>query len=298
MRNLTGYGRDYPAIRWPEGARIAVSLVVQFEEGAERCPLDGDDFPESDTEAVAIPGKQRDLHVESMYEYGARAGIWRLLEVFERHRVKATFFCCGQALERNPVAAREIAAQGHEACGHGYRWVPYHDLSPAEQRADIRQAIEAIEATTGQRPVGWNSRVPTDETRQMLIDEGCFLYDSDTYDDDLPNFVAVRTARLLTIPHTSEVSDEKFWSKPGVAGFVNPGNFYHVMKDSFDRLYCEGSTHPKMMSVALRPRIGGRPPRALQVDRFLEYAKALPGVWFACRADIARWWLEQYPDGP
>ena len=292
MRDLVGHGGTPPVVRWPDGARIAVSLVVQFEEGAERCPLDGDAYPESDTEALAVEGKRRDLHVESMYEYGARAGIWRLLDLLDRHEVKATFFCCGRALERNPVAAREISARGHEPCGHGYRWVPYPDLSRAAQKADISKAIQAIEATTGQRPVGWNSRVPAAETRELLMDEGGFIYDSDSYDDDLPHLVGIGENRLLTIPYTSEVSDEKFWAKPGMAGFVNPENFYHLMKESFDRLYEEGATHPKMMSIGLRPRIGGRPPRALQVDRFLAYAKGFPDVWFARRADIARWWLE------
>ena len=295
-RDVIGYGRDYPRIAWPDEARIAVSLVVHFEEGAERTPLEGDAEAESATEGVVTEGTRRDLMVESMYEYGPRRGFWRLMEILDRHGVKATFFCSGQALERNPVAAREITARGHEACGHGYRWIPSEGLGRAEERADIQHAVQAVHATTGERPLGWNSRVPSVQTRELLLEAGGFLYDSDSYADDLPYFVEVSGRRFLTIPYSLEINDEKFWSIPHVAGFTKPDDFFAVMQGTFDRLYAEGATHPKMMSVGIHLRIAGRPTRAGQVERFIRYAKGWPGVWFARRIDIARWWLERYAD--
>jgi peptidoglycan/xylan/chitin deacetylase (PgdA/CDA1 family) len=295
-RDLVGYGKDYPQITWPNGARIAISLVVHFEEGAERTPLEGDAEPETATEGLITEGKRRDLTVEGHYEYGPRRGFWRLMEILAKQRVPATFFCCGQALERNPVAAREIAESGHELCGHGYRWVSYHDLTEEQQKAEIRRCIEAIKKTTGHRPLGWNSRVPTARTRELLVSEGGFLYDSDSYGDDLPYFMNVNGKRFLTIPFTFEVNDQKYWAIPQTGGFTSPDDFFMVMKETFDRLYDEGATHPKMMSVGLRLRISGRPTRAKQVERFIRYAQGFPDVWFGRRIDIARWWLEHYRD--
>jgi allantoinase len=297
-RDLVGYGREYPKIRWPNNARIAVSIVVHFEEGAERSVLDGDDDTESAdgssvAEGAVSEGKRRDLQIESLFEYGPRRGFWRVMERFSRNDVKATFFCSGLALERNPVAAQEIVAQGHEVCGHGYRWIPQCDMSPEEEKDQIEKAIKAIQMTTGERPFGWNSRAPSLNTRELLIEHG-FLYDSDSYSDDLPYFVEVNGKRFLTIPYTVDATDDRFWSTPWVAGFSNPNAFFAVMKHTFDRLYAEGDTHPKMMSVGLHLRISGRPSRAKQIERFIRYAKGFPGVWFARRIDIARWWLEHY----
>ena len=291
-RDLVGYGRRPPAIGWPGGARVAVSLTVHFEEGAERSPLEGDATAEGGTHPLLGKGGRRDLMLESLYEYGPRRGIWRLLEIFERHGVAATFLCAGQAVERNPEAARAITAAGHEACAHGYRWLPAHELGEDGELADIRRAVEAVTRTTGERPRGWHSRVPSVRTRPLLLEEGGFLYDSDAYDDDLPYVVTVDGRRWLTVPYTLDVTDEKFWASPTGAGFTRPEQFGRVMRGTLDRLYEEGRTHPKMMSVALRLRISGRPARAQQVDGFVRYAKSLPGVWFARRVDIAEWWLE------
>ena len=265
-------------------------------------PFDGDAYVENATEGMLVSqtahtgGGRRDERIESMYEYGARCGFWRLTRILERAGVKATFFCAGQALERNPVAAREITALGHEACGHGYRWLPYHGFSEEEERGDIRKAIEAIEKTTGQRPLGWNSRGATPRTRSLLLEAGGFVYDSDSYGDDLPYFATAESGRtLLTIPYNIDVNDDKFWAPPPTAGFTNPDAFFDVMKATFDRLWTEGETHPKMMSVGLHLRISGRPSRARQIERFIRYAKGFPRVWFARRIDIARWWLEHGP---
>lgn len=293
-RDLIGYGKNYPQITWPNNARIAVSLVVHFEEGAERTPLEGDAGPEPFAEGIITEGSRRDSMVESLYEYGPRRGFWRLIDLFDRYDVQATFFCAGQALERNPGAAKEITARGHEACGHGYRWIPEYELSREQEREHIRNAVLAIQKITGQRPLGWNSRGPSLHTRELLIEEGGFLYDSDSYGDDLPYFVNVKGKRFLTIPHTLDVNDDKFWAHLKLPGFTSPTDFYGMMKGAFDRLYAEGETHPKMLSVGMHLRISGRPSRTTQVENFIRYAKGFHGVWFARRMDIARWWLDHY----
>ncbi len=286
-----GYGGSYPDVRWPNGARIAVSFVVHYQEGAEQTPLDGDAHAELGTSPIEPSRRGRDLGVESLYEYGTRRGIWRLLGIFDRTGVKATFFCCGRALERNRVAAREIARLGHEVGGHGYRWIAYQSMSRGEERAEIEQAISSIVETTGQRPLGWHSRGVSERTRSHLAELG-FLYDSDSYDDDVPYLVDVNGRKFLTIPYAVDTNDDKFWPPPMVAGFSRPDHFFDVLRESFDELYEEGSRSPRMMSVGLHLRISGRPSRAGQVFRFIQYAKAYPEVWFARRVDIARWWLK------
>jgi len=298
-RDLVGYGRDHPAVRWPAGERLAVSIAVHFQEGAEQSVLDGDVDTESadgssTAEGAVSEGKRRDLQIESLFEYGSRRGLWRLLECLGRHGAPATFFCAGLALERNPVAAREIAAAGHEVAGHGYRWVPHRAMSREAEKEQIGRAVATIEAVTGRRPIGWMTRAPSLHTRELLLEHG-FLYDSDSYGDDLPYFVPVQGRRFLTLPHTVDASDVRFWVTPWLAGFTSPHDFFGVMKATFDRLYLEGETHPRMMSVGLHPRISGRPSRAGQLEQFLRYAKGFPGVWLARRSDIAQWWLERHP---
>ncbi len=295
-RDLTGYGRDYPRIEWPDGARIAVSIAVQFQEGAERTPLDGDPDPEPATEGIFGEPGRRDYFVESFWEYGSRRGIWRVLDTLDRYGVKATFFSCGLALERNPQAASAIVARGHEAAGHGYRYIESYDLTEEEEAEQIRRCVEAVQAATGERPVGWLSRAPSERTLRLLLDEGGFIYHSDAYGDDIPYFDASGERRLLAVPYTLEVTDAKFWTLPTFAGFTQPDHFFNVMKGTFDRLYAEGAEHPQMMSVGLHPRISGRPSRARQLGKFLEYARGFDDVWFARRADIARWWLQNYPE--
>ena len=295
-RDLRGYGKTYPVISWPNDAVIAVSLVVHFQEGAERTPLYGDNGPELSAQPVRPAGSGRSWSVESIYEYGPRRGFWRLMRIFDKHDVKATFFCSGQAVEGNPIAARRITDGGHEIAGHGYRWLPSYEFTRDAQRDDIAKAVEAIVSTSGERPLGWNSRAPSVHTRELLVEEGGFLYDSDSYSDDLPFFAHVNDRRFLTIPHSHDTNDEKFWPGPLVPGFTRPDQFFASLKATFDDLYAEGSKNPKMMSVGLHLRLSGRPPRAAQVDRFIQYAKGFPGVWFARRVDIARWWLEHYGD--
>ncbi len=297
-RDLVGYGDDCPAIQWPNGARIAVSLVVHFEEGAELTPAEEPPGLGFNVEGYGLGGSagSRNLTAESLFEYGSRRGFWRLAELLDRHDIKATFFCSGRALERNPVAAREITARGHEVAGHGYRWQYEYMLSREEEREHIAKSIQAIQKTTGQRPVGWNSRGQSMNTRELLVEEGGFIYDSDTYSDDIPYFIEVAGKNFLTIPYSLDVNDEKYWAHLMLPGFTSSRNYFTMMKDAFDQLYAEGETHPKMMSVGIHLRISGNPGRAKQIDDFIKYAKGFPYVWFARRVDIAEWWLKKYSD--
>ena len=297
-RDLVGYGRHTPQIRWPGGARIAVSLVVNYEEGAEYSTLDGDPQHESNGEVPSpVPPGDRDLNNESFFEYGSRVGVWRLLELLHRYDAPATFYCCALALERNPEAAQEIPAAGHEVCGHGYRWEEYHKMPREAEREAIARTVQSLERTTGQRTVGWFTRYgPSVNTRQLVAEHGGFIYDSMGLNDDLPYYTKVhdaagQTRPWLVVPYSMETNDARFWR----GGLTSVGAFYEYLKDTFDVLYEEGRTHPKMMSVGLHCRIAGRPARSRAVERFLQYARRLPGVWFARRDEIARWWLEQRP---
>ncbi len=289
-RDFVGYGLKLPQARWPDDARIAVSLAVAYEEGAEHSLLDGDSHHETNGEVPSpVPPQQRDLFNESFFEYGSRAGVWRLLRLLDKYQVSATFFCCALALERNPEVAREIAGRGHEVCGHGYRWEEYHSMDRDSERQAIEKTVASLTRTTGQRPKGWFTRYgPSVHTRQLVAEEGGFIYDSGALNDDLPYYVSVNDKPWLVVPYSLETNDARFWR----GGLVSTGDFYEYLKDTFDCLYEEGRTHPKMMSMGLHCRIAGRPARSMAVDRFLQYAKGFPGVWFARRVDIARWWLD------
>jgi len=290
-RDFVGYGRDVPKVTWPGEARIALNFAVNYEEGAERSVPDGDPQPDGGELPYPIDG-YRDLANESNFEYGSRVGVWRLLDIFAAHGVTTTFLACARALERNPALARELTARGHEPCGHGYRWDEHFRLSPDEERESIRKAVASIERTTGQRPLGWYCRYAASErTRALLAEEGGFVYDSDAYNDDLPYFVPINGRRWLVVPYAMDTNDGRYWFSPG---FVSPNDFFDYLKLAFDRLYEEGRTRPKMMSVGLHCRISGRAARATAIDRFLTYASGHAGVWFARRIDIARCWLEQF----
>ncbi len=291
-RDFVGYGKNPPQVTWPHNARIAVSLVVNYEEGSEQSFPDGDGVSESVNEIPYSLGPIRDLAAESIYEYGSRVGFWRLMKMFQENDVKTTFYACALALEKNLEAAQEITRAGHEVCSHGNRWEEHFRLDPEQEKQAIERAITSLERTTGQRPLGWYCRYgPSVNTRRLLVEEGGFLYDSDAYNDDLPYYVNVSDHKHLVIPYTLDVNDFKFWNAPG---FVTPNQFFNYLKGTFDQLYREGATNPTMMSVGLHLRIVGRPARAAALDQFIKYAKGLPGVWFARRIDIARWWLEHY----
>ena len=292
-RDFVGYGPNPPKVEWPDGARIAISVVVNYEEGSEYSLLDGDPTREVNNEVPSpLPLDERDLANESFFEYGSRAGIWRLLSILDEYDVKATFFCCALALERNPYVGPEIVRREHEVFGHGYRWEEYYKMDRDAEREAIRKAVESIQRTTGQRPLGWYTRYgPSVNTRELVVEEGGFLYDCNAYNDDLPYYTEVNGKKWLVVPYSLEVNDTKFWR----GGMSNPSDFYETMKNTFDRLYYEGAANPKMMSIGLHCRIAGRPSRAVALQKFLEYAKGFPNVWFARRIDIARWWLQNYP---
>lgn len=287
-RDFIGYGKKVPKVRWPKGARLALTFAINYEAGGERSVTFGDEGPEMFGEfpMYGTPPK-RDLAIESIFEYETRAAIWRILRIFDRCSAKATFFATAKTLETNPEAAREIVQRGHEICSHGYRWIEHFTLTREEEREVIRKAVASIEKVTGRRPVGWYCREPSENTIDLLAEEGGFLYDSDVYNDDLPYYVNVNGKNFLLIPYTPDVNDFHYFSNR----FSNSEEFYQYMKDSFDQMYDEGRENPKMMNVGLHVRISGRAGRSVAVDRFLKYVKAKPKVWIARRVDIANWWV-------
>ncbi len=293
-RDLVGYGKRPPQPGWPDRARLALSFVLNYEEGGESSVLEGDPAAEAFLhEVVGAPATvgRRNLNVESMFEYGSRSGFWRVHRIFTGHRVPLTVYAVGQALERNPQAARAMVAAGWEVASHGWRWIDYMELSQEEERAHIRRSIEAIERACGVRPVGWYTGRVSEHTRRLVVEEGGFLYDSDSYADELPYWVEVGGRRHLVIPYTLDANDFKFLL---VNGFVTASDFLEYLVDSFEQLYEEGG---RMMSVGLHCRIVGRPGRARALDRFLAHVRERDGVWMTTRAEIARHWHAHHAPG-
>lgn len=296
-RNLVGYGAKPPRVRWPGGARIAVQCVLNIEEGAESCILNGDD--RSEAYLHELPGRParlgaRDLSVEGMYEYGARAGVWRILELFNQRGLPLTAFAVGRALELNPALAQALATAGHEVAGHGYRWLDYRDIPEEEERRHIRLTIDIIAALCGRRPLGWYTGRVSDNTRRLVREEGGFLYSSDAYNDDLPYWLTGSTPHLI-IPYTLVTNDCRYLL---ANGFACGDDFLRLLKDAFDQLWREGKHHPRMMSLGLHGRISGHPARALALARFLDYVQGHEEVWVCRREDIARHWLMEQPPVP
>jgi allantoinase len=294
-RDFVGYGRNPPNARWPGGARIAVNVVANFEEGAELNVLDGD--PQSEAALTDAGGNEqgmkiRDLGAESMFEYGSRAGFWRLQRMFEQRKLPLTIYGCALSLERNPEASAAIREMGWDVCSHGWRFTKHFDLEEEEEREQIRKAVASIEKSVGQRPVGWYCRyAPSLNTRRLLVEEGGFLYDSNSYADDLPYWVDVGGRPHLVVPHSFSHNDNRF-----VRGWINTaGDFFTYLKDGFDVLYREGETHPKLMTISLHMRISGHASRSQGIERFIDYAAGLPEVWIASRLDVARHWCAQHP---
>lgn len=291
-RDLVGYAGEPPKVTWPGGARVAIAIVVNYEEGSELSVGDGDavtDRGVTDRGWGAASG-ERDLAMESLFEYGSRAGFWRLIDIFDEHQVPCTFYACAVALERNPDAAAILRPKGHDVMSHGYRWEDHQFMDVDHERERIRLAVESIERTTGERPLGWYCRYgPGVNTRDLVVEEGGFLYDSDYYGDDLPFWVDVDGRRHLVIPYSLVNND-------GMFGAAATGeDFYDHLAYTFDRLYREGETAPKMMNIGLHMRLVGAPGRAKALSDFIAYAKSFPDVWFARRIDIARHWIEHHP---
>ena len=294
-RDMVGYGANPPDPQWPGNARLAVNFVINFEEGSEGSIFDGEDQTEAGlTEGAGgnfAPGS-RNLGAESMFEYGSRAGFWRLMRLFAAHDMPVTIFGCALALERNPEAAEAIRKAGHDVCCHGWRWVEHYQLDEATEREHIRRAVASLKSTVGERPLGWYCRYAASEnTRRLLVEEGGFLYDSDSYADDLPYWTEVDGRAHLIVPYTLTNNDVKF-----MRGYLSTADdYFHFIKDGFDLLYEEGATAPKMMSVGLHMRIMGHPARAAGLARLLDYISQFGDVWVCRRADIARHWVERHP---
>ncbi len=290
-RDLAGYGSTRPHPRWPGGARIAVQFVLNVEEGGENCVLHGDAGAE--TFLSEIIGAQpvvgmRHINMESHYEYGSRVGFWRVLRLFAERRLPLTAFAVGMAIERNPAAAEALLHAGHEIATHGYRWIDYQYVPEAREREDMQRAIDVQTRITGSRPLGWYLGRCSPNTRRLVVEEGGFVYDSDSYADELPYYDTSCARPQLIIPYSLETNDMRFVA---AQGFNTGEQFFTYLKDSFDQLYVEGAGSPAMMSVGLHARIVGRPGREAALARFLDYITAQPDVWVARRIDIARHWL-------
>ena len=296
-RDFVGYGPHPPDPKWPGGARLALSFVLNYEEGGENTVLNGDRGGEiylNETPGGSPVVGARDIGKESQFDYGARAGVWRVLRLFAERDLKLTVYGVGRALELNPAVGRAFAEAGHEVASHGWRWIDYQNVDESTERQHIAQCVETIERVVGRKPVGWYTGRISERTRRLVAEHGGFLYDSDAYDDDLPYYVTVAGKPLLIVPYTLDNNDMKFAVPPG---FTANDGFTQHLRDAFDFLREEGRTAPKMMSVGLHCRLVGRPARAAALARFLDHVAACPDVWVATREEIARHWLANHPPG-
>lgn len=302
-RDLVGYGRNPPHPRWPGGARVALQFVLNYEEGGENCVLHGDQA--SETFLSEIIGAQafpmRHMSMESLYEYGSRAGLWRILRLFEARKLPLTVFAVAMALERHPEALAAFRELGHEIACHGLRWISYQNVDEATERAHMREAVRIMRELTGQAPLGWYTGRDSPNTRRLVVEHGGFAYDADHYGDDLPFWQLVDTSdgrRLphLVVPYTLDTNDMRF---AALQGFNSGTQFFDYLKDAFDVLYAEGDPdgldRPKMLSIGLHCRLVGRPARAAALARFLDYVQDHEGVWITRRIDIANHWKTVHP---
>jgi len=299
-RDLVGYGRNPPHAKWPGDARVAVQFVLNYEEGGESSVLHGD--PGSEQFLSEIIGAQaypaRHMSMESIYEYGSRAGVWRILREFERRKLPLTVFGVSMALERHPEATAAFVELGHEIACHGWRWIHYQSMDEATEREHMRRGTEIVRRITGgQWPLGWYTGRDSPNTRRLVVEHGGFEYDSDYYGDDLPLWTRVATAAgrevdHLVVPYTLDANDMRFATPQG---FNTAGHFFEYLRDTFDALYAEGAESPKMMSVGMHCRLLGRPGRIVALQRFLDHVAKHGRVWVARRIDIARHWRELHP---
>lgn len=293
-RDLIGYANQGPVVVWPEEARIAINFCINYEEGGEMCVLNGDDRSEVRISDVAVEARvgSRDLNIESSYEYGSRVGYWRLLKAFTERGLKATVNLVGLAGWQNPQALQAMIDAGFDLQPHGWRWIDYHEIDESEEREYIRNSIEQVRELTGEAPLGYYAGLPSLNTRRIVSEAGNFLYDSDVYNDDLP-YWSPDYPELLLIPYSLDTNDSKFArdEKEYLAD-----EFFTYLKDSFDLLYAEGETQPKMMTVGLHARLIGRPGRIASLHKILDYIQGHDRVWVCRRNDLAQYWAEHYPN--
>ncbi len=298
-RNLIGYGANPPQANWPGQARIAVQFVLNYEEGAESSVLHGDKASEQFLSEIigAAAYEARHLSMESLYEYGSRAGVWRILREFERRQLPLTVFGVAMALARHPELVSALGVLGHEIACHGWRWIHYQNIDEAEEREHMRLAVEAFKRMTGSAPAGWYTGRDSPNTRRLLVEHGGFTYDSDYYGDDLPFWTNVSTSSGKTFPHlvvpyALDTNDMRFAT---AQGFNTGDDFFQYLRDAFDVLYAEGDEVPKMLSIGMHCRLLGRPGRFLALQRFLDHVERHDRVWVARRVDIADHWSVNHP---
>jgi putative urate catabolism protein len=297
-RDLSGYGGNPPPADWPGAARLAVQFVLNYEEGGENCILHGDQT--SETFLSEIIGAQpflsaRHMSMESIYEYGSRAGVWRLLDLFRSRGVPLTIFAVAMAAERNPAVIERALSDGHEIASHGYRWINYHGMPESAEREHLDKAVEILTRICGSRPLGWYTGRTSENTRKLVAEYGGFLYDADDYSDDLPFWSKLVDTPHLIVPYTLDANDMRF---AAMQGFNSGDQFFAYLKDAFDTLYEEGAKAPKMMSIGLHCRLVGRPGRFASLKRFLDYVLKHDKAWVTRRVDIARHWHTRHPYQP
>ena len=294
-RDLVGYAGDPPRTEWPGGARVAVNFAINYEEGGERSVEEGDEWSETRISDVAVEPRQheRDLNIESSYEYGARVGYWRLLRAFAYRGLTATVNLVGRAGERNPVALRAMIAAGMDIQLHGWRWLDFSKVPEADERAMIARAVAQAISLTGQPPLGYYAGMPSMNTRRLVVEHGGFLYDSDVYNDDLPYWSPDHPGHLL-LPYSLDTNDSRFSRSNG--GYQVADEFVTYLRDTFECLHAEGAHRPQMMTVGLHARLIGRPGRIVALHRFLDHIAQRGGAWVCRRGDLARHWAAQHPD--
>ena len=292
-RDLIGYGSKNLNVKWPNNAKIALQFVLNYEEGGENCVLHGDKASEVFLSEIigAQPIKGRQLNMESIYEYGSRRGFWRIHDLFKQKKIPLTIFGVGMALERNREVCKAIKKANYEVASHGWRWIDYQNVSKAKEKKDMKLAIISIKKIFGNRPLGWYTGRCSPNTLDLVLENGGFLYCSDTYSDDLPYWIKKGKKKQLMIPYTLDNNDMRFATNQG---FNSGDQFFTYLKDSFDVLYLEGKKSPKMMSVGLHCRLIGRPGRIQSLRKFLNYVLSFKDVWICKRIDIAKHWIKNY----
>jgi putative urate catabolism protein len=292
-RDLIGYGASGKKISWPNNSKLALQIVLNYEEGGESCVLNGDKYSETFLSEIigAKAIKGRHVSMESIYEYGSKAGFWRLHKLFKEKKIPITIFGVGLALEQNPDVCDAIKNGDYEIAAHGYRWIDYQDIKKSVEKKHMQKAIKTIKNIFGSRPLGWYTGRCSPNTRDLVFEEGGFLYDSDSYNDDLPYWEHRGKKKQLIIPYTLDNNDMRFATNQG---FNTGDHFYNYLKDSFDALYEEGKTSPKMMSVGLHCRLIGRPGRIQSLKKFLDYVLKFKDIWICKRIDIAKHWIKNY----